>query len=110
MEVQDGNQQHGRSSAAGFGGLGGGISATHPSGMDVVVGGDRHETGPISAHQHQCVLKDGIGTCGGGGIDQPGGGAVISSGFGAGGFPKHQWHQDQGGSSDDMLILYGSPS
>ncbi|CAN0054535.1 unnamed protein product [Ectocarpus fasciculatus] len=39
-----------------------------------------------------------------------GGNPVIPSGFGAGCFPKHRWLQHQGGSSDGMLILYGSPS
>eukprot|EP00752_Nemacystus_decipiens_P009085 g8112.t1 len=107
----DGNQELGGRSATG---RGGGMSAMHPSGMEVVVGGDRHEGGPISKYFMKgggeggfgVGVDAGSGTC----SDQPGGGAVISSGFGAGGFPKNQWHQDQGGSNDDMLILYGSPS
>lgn len=110
QSAEGGNQQHGHvgSNAAG---LGGGISAKHPSGMDVVVGGDRHDTGPISEYVSDGGGAEiGIGGGSGNGIGEPGGGAVISSGFGAGGFPKHPWHQDQGGSSDDMLILYGSPS
>ena len=82
------------------------MSATHPSGMDmdVVAGGGRHEV----VMKGSCGIGIAVGA--GSGNEQPGGGAVISSGFGAGGFPKHQWHQDQAGSSDDMLILYGSPS
>lgn len=82
--------------------LGGGGSAAHPTEMGVVVVGGGQESGLIKGGHGWRVLTRGMG--------EAGGGAVIASGFGAGGFPQHQWHQDQGGSSDDMLILYGSPS
>lgn len=90
--------------------LGGGCSMEHPSGMDVV------ESGSGGGHESGSGPADGQGGDNGwrgvlGGARTntgAGGSAVILSRFGAGGFPGYQWHQDQGGSSDDMLILYGS--
>eukprot|EP00904_Undaria_pinnatifida_P007396 jgi/Undpi1/3787/HiC_scaffold_16.g07156.m1 len=99
----DGQQeeQSGNSTA----GQGGGASAAHPNAMELAVGAGRQESQMVG--DRGCpALGEGGGSGGGG----AGGNVVISSGFGSGGFPKHPWHQDQGGSCDDMLILYGSPS
>lgn len=90
--------------------LGGGCSAEHPSGMDVVEGGSGggHESGSGLAEE-QGGENGWRGVLGGASMSTgAGGSAVILSKFGAGGFPGYQWNQDQGGSSDDMLILYGS--
>ena len=99
LEREDAQDCGGTGSALG---LGGGCSAEHPSGMDVVAGGGGgHETGNGPAED-----KNGWRAM----AAIAGGSAVIASDFVAGGFPGHQWHQDQGGSTDDMLILYGSRS
>lgn len=100
----EGQPEQGGSSTAGQQ-QGGGASAAHPSAMEVVVGGGRQESQMVG--DHGCPVLEAGGDGEGGGA---GGDVVISSGFGSGGFPKHPWHQDQGGSCDDMLILYGSPS
>lgn len=90
--------------------LGGGGSMEHPSGMDVVEsgsgGGHESGSGPSEGKGGENGWR---GVFGGASMNTgAGGSAVILSRFGAGGFPGYQWHQDQGGSSDDMLILYGS--
>lgn len=102
--------------------MGGGDSAAHPNAMVVATGGGEQQQqqrggAPLSvggrvwptlgtnglSGRRQFWGKELTGAAGGGA-------AVISSGFGSGGFPQHRWHQDQGGSNDDMLILYGSPT
>lgn len=76
--------------------LGRGRSTGQSNEMDVIVAGDSQKTELINEDE---------GSQGGTGER-----AVISSGLEGAELSTHPWQQDQGGSSDDMLILYGSPS
>lgn len=89
-------------------GLVGGSNTEHSNGMDIAVGGDTQKTGVINDDHG---WHTGLGGGGRNGSESGvGAHAVISSGLGVGGFSTHPWQQDQAGSSDDLLILYGSPS
>lgn len=85
-------------------GSGGSPARQDPMNMDVAVGEDDYESGKFRDGGR---VVAGGGGCGGGAFAR---GEVDLQGAVRRSQWQQEWQQNQGGSTNDLLILYGSPS